>query len=167
MNQSYNVVVSSNLCAPESALSPAANKNYYIDWSAILPQSEFELTFSFISENNIINTFQNLPCIYVDFLSQANIDICRPSYQATSSTFLGLVFPTNLDANAHRAYLRADKNFNPPIYLANRPYANNFNISILNNANPPVNWVDDTAAGGLDIGQYVLVFHFKPLKKAV
>lgn len=165
MNQSYNVVVNSNLCTPETAGNPHTNKNYYIDWSAILPQGEYELTFSFISESNVIHTFLNLPLIYVDFLSQANIDICQASYQATSSTFLGLVFPTNLDPNAHFAYLRADKNFNPPIHLVNRPYSNNFNIRILNNANPPTNWLDDDSSPGpQDIGHYVLIFHFKLLK---
>ena len=96
MNQSYNVVDNSNLCTPETALNPNSNKNYYIDWFAILPQGEFELTFSFMSENNVINTFLNLPLIYVDFLSQANIDLCQSSYQASSSTLLGLVFPTNI-----------------------------------------------------------------------
>jgi hypothetical protein len=167
MNQTYNVVVNSNLCTPETAGNSKTNKNYYIDWSSILPQGEFELTFSFISENNVIHTFLNLPILYVDFLSQANIDICQASYQATSSTLLGLVFPTNLDPNTHYAYLRADKNFNPPIYLANRPYANNFNISILNNSNPPTNWLDDSSPTPQDLGSYVLIFHFKLVKKAV
>lgn len=166
MNQSYNVVVNSNLCTPETAGNFNTDKNYYIDWTAILPQGEFELTFSFISEGNIISTFLNLPVIYVDFLSQANIDACQSSYQATSSTILGLVFPTNIDPNTHLAYLRADKNFNQPIYLVNRPYSNNFNIQILNNSVPPTKWLDDASPNTFDIGQYVLIFHFKLLKKA-
>ena len=167
MNQSFNVVVNSNLCTPETNLNTNTNKNYYIDWSAILPQGEFELTFSFISEVNTINTFQYLPLIYVDFLSQAEINICQASYQATSSNFLGLVYPTNLDPNAHLGYLRADKNFNQPIYLVNRPYLNNFNIRILNNQANPSNWVDDTSPTPLDLSSYVIVFHFRLLKKAV
>jgi hypothetical protein len=167
MNQSYNVVVSSNLCTPETAGNSNTNKNYYIDWSAILPQGELELTFSFISENNVVHTFLNLPMIYVDFLSQANVDLCQASYQATSSSFLGLVYPTNLDINAHYSYLRADKNFNQPIYLANRPYSNNFNIRILNNQANPSSWVDDTTPTPQDLGSYVIVFHFKLLKKSV
>ena len=167
MNQSYNVVVNSNLCTPETAGNTNTNKNFYIDWSAILPQGEFELTFSFISEVNVISAFLSLPLIYVDFLSQANVDVCQASYQATSSTLLGLVFPTNIDPNTHHSYLRADKNFNPPIFLANRPYSNNFNISILNNANPGVLWVDDTAPTAEDLGPYVMILHFKLLKKAV
>lgn len=167
MNQSYNVVVNSSLCTPETAGNTNTNKNFYIDWSAILPQGEFELTFSFISEVNVISTFLSLPLIYVDFLSQANVDICQASYQATSSTLLGLVFPTTIDPTPHYAYLRADKNFNPPIFLANRPYSNNFNISILNNSNPGVLWVDDTAPVAQDLGQYVMILHFKLLKKAV
>ena len=94
MNQSYNVVVNSNFCTPETTANPNANKNYYIDWSAILPQGEYELTFSFMSEVVNITTFLNLPMIYVDFLSQANIDFCQASFQAPSSNLLGLVFPT-------------------------------------------------------------------------
>jgi hypothetical protein len=167
MNQSYNVVVNSNLCTPDTAGNPNTNKNYYIDWSAILPQGEFELTFSFISEVNVIHTFLNLPMIYVDFLSQANIDLCQASFQATSSNLLGLVFPINIDPNPHYAYLKADKNFNQPIYLVNRPYSNNFNIRILNNSNPATSWLDDTSPTPQDLGQYVIVFHFKLLKKAV
>lgn len=166
MNQSYNVVVNSNFSTPETAGNSNTDKKYYIDWSAILPQGEFELTFSFISEVNVITTFLNLPVVYVDFLSQANIDACQASYQATSSTILGLVFPTNIDPNTHYSYLRADKNFNQPIYLVNRPYSNNFNIQILNNSNPPTKWLDDSSPTAQDLGQYVLIFHFKLLKKA-
>lgn len=165
MNQSFNVVVNSNLCTPETAGNANTNKNYYIDWSAILPQGEFELTFSFMSEVNVITTFLNLPLIYVDFLSQADINICQASFQATNSNLLGLVFPTNIDPNTHYAYLRADKNFNQPIYLVNRPYSNNFNVRILNNSNPGTSWLDDSATPQ-DLGQYVIVFHFKLLQKA-
>jgi hypothetical protein len=167
MNQSFNVVVNSNLSTPETNLNPNQNKNYYIDWSSVLPQGEYELTFSFMSEVNTISTFQYLPLIYVDFLSQADINSCQASYQATSSNFLGLVYPTNLDPNAHLSYLRADKSFNQPIYLANRPYLNNFNIRILNNQANPSNWVDDTSPVPLDLSSYVLVFHFRLLKKSV
>lgn len=166
MNQSYNVVVNSNLCTPETSGNFNTDKKYYIDWSAILPQGEFELTFSFMSECNVIITLSNLPVVYVDFLSQANIDICQASYQASSSTILGLLFPTSLDTNAHLAYLKADKNFNPPVYLVNRPYSNNFNIQILNNNVPPTKWLDDGSPSTFDIGPYVLIFHFKLVKKA-
>jgi len=166
MNQSFNVVVNSNLCTPDTAGNANTNKNYYIDWSAILPQGEYELTFSFMSEVNVITTFLNLPMIYVDFLAQAHINSCRASFQATSSNLLGFAFPTVIDPVTHYAYLRADKNSNQPIYLANRPYSNNFNISILNNANPATSWLDDSATPQ-DLGQYVIIFNFKLLKKAV
>lgn len=167
MNQSYNVVVNSDVCTPETSGNPNTDKNYYIDWSAVLPQGEYELSFSFISGCNIIHEFLALPIIYADFLSQANIFACQPLYQAISTTQLGLIFPTNLDPNTHHAYLRADKNFNPPIYLANRPYSNQFNIRILNNSYPPFNWFDESTPVGLDIQRYVLILHFKLLKKAV
>ena len=56
-------------------------------------------------------------------------------------------------------------NFNQPIYLVNRPYSNNFNIRILNNSNPATSWLDDTSPTPQDLGQYVIVFHFKLLQK--
>ena len=163
MNQSFNVVVNSNLCTPETAGNANTNKNYYIDWSSILPQGEYELTFSFMSEVVNITAFLNLPMIYVDFLAQAHINSCQASFQATSSNFLGFAFPTVIDPVTHYAYLRADKNSNQPIYLVNRPYSNNFNISILNNSNPATSWLDDSATPA-DISSYVIVFHFRLLK---
>lgn len=166
MNQSFNVVVNSNLSTPDTAGNANTNKNYYIDWSSILPQGEYELTFSFMSEVVNITTFLNLPMIYVDFLAQAHINSCQASYQATSSNLLGFAFPTVFDQTTHFAYLRADKNCNQPIFLVNRPYSNNFNIRILNNSNPATSWLDDSATPQ-DLGAYVIIFHFRLLKKAV
>ena len=103
--------------------------------------------------------FINIPIITIDFLNQANIDICQTTYQATSSNILGLIFPTYLDPNNHIAYFRADKNFNNPIYIS-RPRQNNFNVKIFNNVNPPAVWSDD---GGipLSISPYVLILSFE------
>ena len=91
MSKTYNVVINSNFCTSGTAGQLNSDKNYYIDWSAIMPQGEYEITFSFISEANILTSLANLPLIYVDFLSQANIDAVQPGYQATSAKFLGML----------------------------------------------------------------------------
>ena len=157
--KNYNVVLNSTFCTTETATNVVTNRNYYIDWSAILPDKNFKLTFSFISESNTITTMENLPIITIDFLNQANIDICQTTYQATSSNILGLIFPSYLDPNAHVAYFRADKKFNNSIYLS-RPRQNNFNVKIITNGSPNILWVDD-AAIPLPMGQYVLILSFE------
>ncbi len=158
--KNYNVVLNSNYCTRDSISNTNTNKNYYIDWSAILPDKNFKLTFSFISEANYITNLLFVPIITIDFLNQANIDICQPTYQATSSNILGLIFPSYLDPNAHLANLRADKNFNQPIYLA-RPRQNNFNVRLINNNNPPDFWIDDSTPTGQPISPYVLILSFE------
>ena len=137
MSKNYNVVLNSQYCTTETLVNVNSDKNYYIDWSAVLPDKKFKLTSPFISENNVVTFFGLLPIITINFLNQGNIDICQSSYQATSSNILGLLFPTYLDPNAHLAYFRADKNFNNPIYLS-RPRQNNFNVKIVDNYNPPL-----------------------------
>jgi hypothetical protein len=109
MSKNYNVVLNSQYCTTETSGNVNSDKNYYIDWSAVLPDKNFKLTFSFISENNVVTFFGLLPIITINFLNQGNIDICQSSYQATSSNILGLIYPTNLDPNTHYTYFRADK----------------------------------------------------------
>ena len=159
MSKNYNVVLNSEYCTTDTSTNANTNKNYYIDWSAILPDKNFKLTFSFISKTNTIKILLNIPIITIDFLNQGNVDICQTTYQATSSNILGLIFPTYLDPTNHNAYFRADKNYNNPIYLS-RPRQNNFNVRIVNNANPPIAWVDE-AGTPLDLKPYVLILSFE------
>lgn len=163
MLQTYNVVINSVYCTTDTAGNVNSNKNYYIDWSAIMPKGSYELTFSFVAKGNFIQNFTNIPIVNIDFLSQANVDAVKPNYQATSSQVLGTLYPTNLDPTNKIGFLKADQSYNPPLYLVNRPHTNNFNVQIVNGANPPVFWVDD-AATPVTVGAYVLILHFKLLK---
>lgn len=166
MSKSYNVVINSNFCTSGTAGQLNSDKKYYLDWSAIMPQGEYEITFSFISQANKLTSLANLPLIYVDFLSQANIDAVQPGYQATSAQFLGMLYPSVIHQPTDSSILRADRNSNNPIFLINRPHNNEFRVQILNNANPPIPWVDDAVAA-VTIAPYVLNLNFKLLKKAV
>jgi len=165
MPQSFNVVINSNFCTTETAGNATNDKNYYIDWTSILPQGEYQLSFSFIAEGNQLTTLPTVPLIYIDFLTQGKIDAVQPSYQATSSNFLGMVYPIVFHNATNYNYFRADIQSNNPIYLSNRPYTNNFRVQILTNDNPPVPYVDQTAAP-VSIAPYVLNLHFKLLKEA-
>lgn len=164
MSKTYNVVVNSIFCTSETAGQLNSDKKYYIDWSAIMPQGEYELTFTFISETNSLTSLANLPLIYVDFLSQANIDAVQPGYQATSSHFLGMLYPSVIHQPTDSSILRADRNSNNPIFLVNRPHNNEFRVQVLNNNNPPIPWVDDAVAPE-SLAPYVLNLHFKLLNQ--
>ena len=37
MSKNYNVVLNSTFCTKDSISNTNTNKNYYIDWSAVLP----------------------------------------------------------------------------------------------------------------------------------
>lgn len=158
--KNYNVVLNSQFCTTDSTGNANTNKNYYIDWSAILPDKNFKLTFNFLSEANYITNMLFVPIVTIDVLNQGNIDICQSTYQATSSNILGLIFPTNLDSTTKLGYFRADRNFNNPIYLA-RPRQNLFNVRIINNNKPPDFWVDDSTPTAQPISSYVLILSFE------
>ena len=155
----YNIVLNSNFCTAASVVNTNSNKEYYVDWSAILPNKKFKLSYSFISEGCYITTFTSLPIISTNLLTSANIIQTQASFQSTSSSVLGLVFPTYLDPNAHIAYFRNDKNFNNEVYTS-RPFSNNFYVKIQTNANPPAFWVDQTLIPE-DFPQYVLILSFE------
>ena len=59
MARSYNIVVNSNFCTSGTSGNANNNKNYYIDWTSVMPKGRYELTFSFISINliNVVDTF--------------------------------------------------------------------------------------------------------------
>lgn len=162
--KSYNIVVNSNFCTSGTSANANSDKNYYIDWTSVLPQAEYELTFSFISEaTNTINVLNNIPLVYIDFLSQANIDAVQPIFQATASQFLGMLYPTLIHQPSNSSFLRAEQSSNNPIFLVNRPYRNEFRVQILNNENPPVAWTDDATIPNAP-APYVMNLNFKLLK---
>ena len=166
MPKSYNIVVNSNFCTSGTSANANSDKNYYIDWSAVMPKGEYELTFSFLCKaSDTLNVLGNLPLVYVDFLTQAHINAPQPGFQATASTFLGILFPTILHQATDSATLRAEQTSNSPIFLVNRPWNKEFRVQVVNGANPPVAWVDD-AVVPQTLPSYIMNLHFKLIKKA-
>jgi len=165
MPKSYNIVVNSNFCTTATSGNANSDKNYYIDWSAVMPQGEYELSFSFLSKTaDAITTLNNIPLVYVDFLSQGNIEATQPGFQATASQFLGMLMPIMIHQPTDSAILRAEETTNNPIFLVNRPWNKEFRVQILNNANPPVPWVDDSTIP-VGMPSYVMNLHFRLLKE--
>ena len=96
MSNNYNVVINSSYCTTESVGNATSNKNYYIDWSAILPDKHFKLSFSFISEGATILNLINIPIITIYFLNLSKI-ISSNNYRIfTSLTADTLIYKNNL-----------------------------------------------------------------------
>jgi hypothetical protein len=129
-----------------------------------MPKGSYELTFSFISRaNDTLTSLNNIPLVYIDFLSQANIDATQPGFQATASQFLGMLFPTLLHPATDSSFLRAEQTSNSPIYLVNRPWNNEFKVLVVSGGNPPIPWEDDNL---ISLASYVMNLHFRLLKEA-
>ena len=163
--KNYNIILNSQYCTSDSIANTNSNKNYYIDWSAILPEKQnFKLTFSFISECVVVQFFNPMPLITINFLNLGKQIASQQSlttYQPTQSNLLGLIYPVLTDPNLHFNYFRSDKSFNNPIYLS-RPTQNYFNVKIVTNSNPPILWTDETIPPpALDFPQYVLILSFE------
>ena len=60
-----------------------------------------------------------------------------------------------MNATTPYTFLRADKNYNNPIYLS-RPRQNLFNVRMINNNNPPALWVGESTTPQ-DFPAYVLI----------
>ena len=60
-----------------------------------------------------------------------------------------------MSVNVIYTFLRADKNYNNPIYLS-RPRQNYFNVRMINNNNPPTVWLDESIPAQ-DFPAYVLI----------
>jgi len=165
MPRSYNIVLNSLFCTAGSSANLPTDKSYFIDWSAYLPNGEYELTFSFIAEGNQLTTFPTIPLVYIDLLSQAEIKAPQSVFQATSSNFLGALYPTQFHQSTNYIFFRAENHTNNPIFMSNRPYNNEFRVQILNNSNPPIPYVDQNATPQ-PINDYILNLNFKLLKEA-
>lgn len=162
VKQIFNVIVNPLNCTLESSINDNSDKSYFIDWSARMPQGKYRLSFTFISEGNKVQTLTSIPVVYCDLASSSN-SIYPQSAVYPNTNVLGTLFPTLMDSNAHISCFRADLNSNPPIYLSNRPYNNLFNVQILNNNVPPLEYLDESTIPA-NIGMYMLTLHFELLE---
>ena len=161
MSKSYNVLLNSNACNSQTVANSNDNKGYTVDWSAIMPQGEYNLTFNFMAEvNNVDLGPLNTPLIFATFMPSSGNYQTHPLNTAHSSRVLGYLKPYNTTATS---YYTADVNTNPSIYLKSRPSLNNFVINILDNSEPAVNFYDNGALTPMN--SYILILRFELIKE--
>lgn len=161
----FNVILNSFNCTTATQANDNNDKSYYIDWSARMPQGEYKFSFTFQAEGNIINTIPTIAMVYSDIVSSSSNMILPQSTVYNNTNILGALFPTMVDPNAHVCYLKADRQSNPPIYLNNRPFNNEFRVQVQSNDLVPIPWVDETAPTPAPISAYILIMQFELLRE--
>jgi hypothetical protein len=153
IKKSFKVIFNSN---NKVAGSTNTNANYYIDWSAILKDNqEYTMTWSYEGQANTFTEATKIATVNVNFF--ANI------FMANGSFINGAINSQNIGVLVQGTDgLYGDINFNTPIHFNSRPNNNNVNIQILNNDNPPTDWVDD-AAIPVEPNNYILILNFSEI----
>jgi len=168
MSKIVNVVLNSNNAITGSTTQSA---NYFMNWGAILEDNTpYYLHFTYIGGNNYI-TGANLATVYANF-NTSNKFNTSSTQSASSTTMLGFLKPIVLVGSTNTCYYQAEDNTNVPTYLSSRPQNNTFNISIFDNANPPVLYKDNTptavgppATSPQNPAAYIIVLSFRKVNE--
>ena len=153
MGRIYNVAIDSNYQYINSG--NLANYSYYINWSSIMPEGSYKMTWSFMtsSQANFDNAQNGGLALNI---GASNYYSTKQLNSAQSTTFVGLL-GTNDIAPIH--YLYADQDTNPPIFLLNRPNENVLTVTICNGINPQSLYNVPAL-----VGEYMLILSFESVK---
>ena len=144
----YNVIV--NSASGTGAVN--SQKKYNFDWS-VLPEGKYEVRFSYISEINNCNGLR-MALLNVE-LGCSKVFTTGATIAAQTSNFLGNLVPLTIEVAPVDAIFRTDTTTNPPVFLDNRPFNQQFEVKVL----------DETGAlyldgAGADLAPYVLTLSF-------
>jgi len=160
--EKYNIILSSQNCTSTTSSNDNNDKSYSIDWTAIMPEGEYLMSFTYLGAPSNVQAFANLPLVWVDFgISQNNVYSQSSSF-AQRSINIGSLYPTYLDATGHKSTLRADLTSNPPIYLQERPSIKE--LKVLIQTPLKVAWVDNATTPSPP-GNYILTLHFELIRR--
>jgi hypothetical protein len=158
-DERYTLILNSNLGAGATNNIKAFN----FDWS-VIPDRNYEVHFSFNSmPMSLTYASQPICMIYSDLFAGGNVYMPDTTNGAQNTQALGLAFPYVLSANT---FLHAEDGTCPPIFVNSRPRLNQFTISLLTNASPPVPFNPFSGAGveGTMV-PWVLTLEFVPVDK--
>ena len=149
----YNIVLNSvNLAG---GIVP--NGLHYFDWT-VLPESQYKVTFSFMSSPVNLIGFTSIPMLYVDLGQTSFYSSSNNSVTAKTTQFLGCLQPNLVSGNS---YLNTNREANTILYLLNRPSNNQFSVKIVNNITGN-NWLD---LNGANLLNYVLTLTLETIDK--
>jgi hypothetical protein len=149
-----NVILNSNNALANSTNN---NANYNIDWGSILKdRTAYRLHWTYQGQANTLTIASKLAQVKINFNMDQYLNTSSVAGAPTSTT-IGVLRHDYLNGTLNTLY--ASDNDNPPIYLANRPYNNTFNVQVLTNDATPVAWTDNAAAPVAN-NNYMLILSF-------
>ena len=152
-----NVILNSN-----NALAGSTNNNanYNVDWGAILKdKTAYRLHWTYVGQANTLTIASKLAQVQVNFVMENYLN--KSSTLGAPSTFaIGVLRSAYLNNTLNVLY--AGDNDNAPVYIANRPYNNIFNVQVLTNDATPVAWTDNA---GVPVANapYMLTLSFEEI----
>ena len=153
INKSFKIIFNSNTKVGGSTNN---NANYYLDWSAVLKDNQqYTMSWSYYGQTN--NLTGN--CL----IATVNMNLFANIFMANGTFLNGAINTQNIGVLSPKGNgLYGDINFNTPIHFNSRPTNNNVNIQILNNDNPPIEWLDN-ATVPVEPNNYILILTFSEL----
>ena len=158
-DERYTIILNSNLGA--GALNNV--KTFNFDWS-IIPDRNYEVHFNFNSMPMSLTWISQPLCmIYSDLFVGGNTFMPTTTNGAPTSQALGVAFPFVQSATS---FIHAEDGSTPPIFINTRPRNNQFTVSLLTNANPPVPFNPFSGAGVEGtMAPWVLMMEFVPVDR--
>lgn len=129
-----------------------SQKKYNFDWS-VLPEGKYEVHYSYIGG---INNFTGAKIALLNVeLGSSKVFTTNATTQAQTSNFLGNICPLVAQVAVANSIFRADDSTNPPIFLDNRPFNQQFEVKVTDAAGALF-----TDGAGADLAPYVLTLSF-------
>lgn len=140
--ETYNIIINS---LTNIGGTNQSNYQYTFDWG-LIPDSNYEVSFKFSTAVNTENSILEIaiPDLGATFKTYQTI---APGVSSNYPNILGTV-------NSYDSlYYLALPTDNPPVYISNRPFNNNFTV-----------YITDTAGALKNIGvNYILILSFKKI----
>lgn len=127
MSEIYQLILNSKDAITGSTTS---NAKYYVDWASFLPEGKYNVSFTYTSASNTLNT-SKYPVISINSL-YGSVFTSSLNAGAPSSLQIGYL-KQNMITTTTMTF-QADLATNPPLYLKSRPLNNNFNVCIFDNS---------------------------------
>lgn len=159
MGKIYRVVLNSNIA--NGGLNN--QQRYFYDWDK-LEQGQYRCSFTYIGAINGNPDLFFIPIVLID-LGQSTTYFAIGTNTLTNTAipnYLGyvehnVITYNPIDTRPNNAYIFADLETNPPIYLQQRPTNNTFLVNIVTNSNPPSNY------NSALIGRYTLTLFLEKM----
>jgi hypothetical protein len=130
VKKTYNVILNSNN-ALNASTGLSNFLNYYIDWTAVLPNSNknYLLTWTYMGSNNYINGY-DFPIVSINFNTSNYIN---GTQGAITTQIIGRLKQNLINGTTFQGYFDASKYDNPPTMVLGRPNNNTITVSLNSN----------------------------------